>query len=369
MFTIEKKPASDALKLAKMVLPSAARANAHPFLHHVELSAVDSDVAQIRATDGETTLFYNVPNSSAFSGVVVLDYSELSRAIGASDRGDIIRIDTDGKFSAGDLTVNLPPLDRDAFPARSVAIPARDVCHTFSGSKLGAALVSVSSAMSSEETRYYLRGILIEHSDAANVTLTATDGHRLVNETIDAFSDIGNLHLDEFAGHILPDSVVKLLIALIQPGEHVVMSFDSAKPGAGFSISGNDWKVTGKSIDAQYPEYRRVIPAQSGNVSIIESEAMRKAVAKISKLKQSGAMRLDHANGRIEQGKASVKVAQFASDDMPAIAFNPAYITPMLDALGAYNVTLDAASAESPALWVPAESDRRIRGVIMPMRF
>lgn len=369
MFTLEKKPATDALKFAKMVLPSVNRAKPHPFLHHVELSAAGGDVVQLRATDGDVTLFYDVPHSVALSGVVVLDYSELHRAIGATDSGELIRIDAGGKLTAGDLSVTLPPLDRDAYPERLRAIPARAVSHSFDGAALGAALVSVGSAMSSEETRYYLRGVLIEHAGAANITLTATDGHRLVNETIDAFSDIGTLHLDEFAGHILPDSVVKLLIALIQPGERVAMSFDSAESGAGFTITGAGWKVTGRTVVGTFPDYRRVIPAQSGNVSIIESDAMRKAVSKISKLKQCGALQLDHASGCIRQDKASVKVHQTASDDMPTIAFNPAYIAPMLDAIGTDSVKLDAASANDPALWVPVDSPRRIRGVIMPMRY
>ena len=46
-------------------------------------------------------------------------------------------------------------------------------------SALAGAIADVAAAQSTEETRYYLNGILFERSDKAFLRTAATDGHRL----------------------------------------------------------------------------------------------------------------------------------------------------------------------------------------------
>lgn len=110
---------------------------------------------------------------------------------------------------------------------------------------LRAALVCVST----EETRYYLRGVSIE-PDADDVVIVSTDGHRLF---------CGRVPMPP-AGAILPPS--KFII----PTEAVKKALTGYK-GLGIHLTrtGDVWTlgdVTFKPVDGTFPEWRRVAPSQ-----------------------------------------------------------------------------------------------------------
>ena len=110
---------------------------------------------------------------------------------------------------------------------------------------LRAALVCVST----EETRYYLRGVSIE-PDADDVVIVSTDGHRLF---------CGRVPMPP-AGAILPQS--KFII----PTDAVKKALTGYK-GLGIHLTrtGDVWTlgdVTFKPVDGTFPEWRRVAPSQ-----------------------------------------------------------------------------------------------------------
>lgn len=106
-------------------------------------------------------------------------------------------------------------------------------------------LKTVAYAMSTEETRYYLNGIYVEASPFENVILTAADGHRLANITLDTKSK------EEWKG-IIPANTVKEMIKskkdfIIE--KDIVVSTD-------FQIS-----IKYTPVDGTFPDYRRVMPS------------------------------------------------------------------------------------------------------------
>jgi DNA polymerase III sliding clamp (beta) subunit (PCNA family) len=110
---------------------------------------------------------------------------------------------------------------------------------------LAAALVCVSS----EETRYYLRGVHVQ-PDADDVVLVSTDGHRLF---------CGRCPLPP-AGAVTPPT------GFIIPTEAVKKALTGYK-GLGIHLTrtGDVWTlgdVTFKPVDGTFPEFRRVVPSQ-----------------------------------------------------------------------------------------------------------
>jgi len=110
---------------------------------------------------------------------------------------------------------------------------------------LAAALVCVST----EETRYYLRGVYV-HPDHDDVVLVSTDGHRL------------------FCGRcpLAPDGAVTPPTGFIIPTEAVKKALTGYK-GLGIHLTrtGDVWTlgdVTFKPVDGTFPEWRRVVPSQ-----------------------------------------------------------------------------------------------------------
>jgi hypothetical protein len=110
---------------------------------------------------------------------------------------------------------------------------------------LAAALVCVST----EETRYYLRGVFVS-PDADDVVLVSTDGHRLF---------CGRCPLPP-AGAVTPST------GFIVPTEAVKKALTGYK-GLGIQIGriGDVWTlgdVTFKPVDGTFPDFRRVVPSQ-----------------------------------------------------------------------------------------------------------
>jgi DNA polymerase III sliding clamp (beta) subunit (PCNA family) len=110
---------------------------------------------------------------------------------------------------------------------------------------LAAALVCVST----EETRYYLRGVHVQ-PDYDDVVLVSTDGHRL------------------FCGRcpLPPAGAVTPLTGFIIPTEAVKKALTGYK-GLGIHLTrtGDVWTlgdVTFKPVDGTFPEWRNVVPSQ-----------------------------------------------------------------------------------------------------------
>jgi hypothetical protein len=108
---------------------------------------------------------------------------------------------------------------------------------------------AASLCVSKEETRYYLNGVFVEPCAAGGVTLTATDGHRLIS----IYDQSGTCTESAIVG--LPKGA--LLKAL--PGGEVIVSDDG--------IFRHDTFISMKSvvIDGSYPDWRRACVGAFGS--------------------------------------------------------------------------------------------------------
>lgn len=378
MFTFEKTPLTNVLKIAK--LASHARPS-HPAARAAKIESLPDGRVQVKATDFDNWLTYIVPNAVASpdSASVIFDMPAITKVVAATDRGALIRVDGD-TISADDISVTLDTIDSDAYPdsPEDPDSPKKfdgAIHATIDAKVLSDVLASVGSAMSDEETRYYLRGIYVEHIDQCKMRFTATDGHRLISENVDAFT---NAPIDVTPiGHIIRDDTVKLLQACIDAGDpdDVISISHQSQDHGRILITGSGFQIATRDIDGTYPSYRRVIPAPSNNVARVESKALKTACDKVKRL-HKGAVAFDVEHGAVTATGDDIKAMSVkcefrtvdGSDALPQVAFNLSYIVPMLAALGGDSVCIDAASAEDPTLWKPADSARDILGVLMPMR-
>lgn len=117
-------------------------------------------------------------------------------------------------------------------------------------------LAAVSLFCSNEETRYYLKGVLVEIG-ATGITYVATDGHRLAARRVDLLPDLPPNTL--IGRWIIPVDDCRAL----KPG----------KRGTGMALltpSGNNLVLTfeGKPhlvqpVDGTFPDWRRIIPSKT----------------------------------------------------------------------------------------------------------
>lgn len=114
------------------------------------------------------------------------------------------------------------------------------------------AIKAASYAMSSEETRFYLKGVCIEISAAHGVLAIATDGHRLI--AMQAAPKAGAI--GEAVSIIIPADTVKRLKINKRYSDGILRRMD----GGQWQIEhdGQIWAF--QPIDGSFPAWRRVLP-------------------------------------------------------------------------------------------------------------
>lgn len=156
----------------------------------------------------------------------------------------------------------------------------QQVYETFSNGHFKKMLDTVALAISTEETRYYLNGVFWEPGE-----FVATDGHRLVRHSYKHTSDAGNVKA------IIPRKAVNVMRGLAK-GDVITKFYykppvnpaskEEPPPPYLIFMFGN-YRLTTKTIDGTYPDYKRVIPdaSRAGKVLTLDGERLRDAVNRV----------------------------------------------------------------------------------------
>lgn len=113
----------------------------------------------------------------------------------------------------------------------------------------------VAKAMSTEDVRYYLNGICFANDGAG---IVATDGHRLHRAKFAAPWPVNPTYN---TGMILPREAAAYLIALVKEKKPETIGVTFYENGFIFDVG--TARLASKIVDGTFPDWRRVIPAQS----------------------------------------------------------------------------------------------------------
>ena len=221
-------------------------------------------------------------------------------------------------------------------------------------------------SMAQQDVRYYLNGMLLE-TGGEYLRAVATDGHRLALSQ--ASVDMGELSEQQV---IVPRKGVLELQRLL--GEEGNVDIQLGSNHVRIELAGI--RFTSKLIDGRFPEYERVIPAESSNELTSDKGVLRSALQRtaiLSNEKYRGIRVIIRDSGVVlqahnpEQEKAEEEVeVEYSGDDIE-IGFNVNYL---LDAIGAVDgdtVTLSVVDGNSSCL-VRGPGDDDSKFVVMPMR-
>jgi hypothetical protein len=118
------------------------------------------------------------------------------------------------------------------------------------------ALKAAAMCASSEETRYYLKGVFVEET-AAGVTLTATDGHRLAALNHARHAD--DLDSPQAPAVIVPLHMIdKLKIGKRAP-DYATLTIDAGANPAKLTLSYDGLSIVADAVDGTYPNARAVV--------------------------------------------------------------------------------------------------------------
>ena len=226
------------------------------------------------------------------------------------------------------------------------------------------ALKKTSYAISTDETRYVLNGILFSFKES-KLTMVATDGRRLA--LVDLEVEFPRSQEVEI---IVPTKCVTELGRLLGDEGDVKMSVGENQ--VAFEIGGT--LLVSKLIEGNYPNYRQVIPGEAKERITLEREMFLNAVHRVSLLssEKSNSVKLVFSKNNIEiaantpdVGEARESLAVAYKGREFSIAFNPEFLQAPLRALSNDEVYLDLIDEMSPGV-IKIQSP--FLYVLMPMR-
>jgi DNA polymerase-3 subunit beta len=219
-------------------------------------------------------------------------------------------------------------------------------------------------AISTDETRYVLNGILCSFKDS-KLTLVATDGRRLA--LVDIELEFPRSHETEI---IIPTKAVSELQRLLTDEGDLKLSIGENQ--VAFEVNGAF--LVSKMIEGNYPNYRQVIPGETKERVTLERVLFLDAVHRVSLLasEKSNSVKLVFTKNNLEIAANTPEVGEareslavpYKGRDF-SIAFNPEFLMAPLKNLTTDEVFLDLIDEMSPGVI-------KIQGpflyVIMPMR-
>ena len=242
---------------------------------------------------------------------------------------------------------------------------------TLSCSDVTTMIEKTSFAMSTDETRYNLNGVLVEHTEAGKETklrMVATDGHRL--SVVDRPTD-GKWKLSK--GVIIPRKGVLELKKLIEGQEG---TFQLRLDEKHLLATRDQVTLTVRLIDGQFPPYAQVIPKQTKRIVSVERTAMVQALKRVSAMttERTRGIRFSVSPKNLEitastpdLGEARELLSVSYKGDPFEIGFNARYFLDALSILEDEQAVLQLGDDTTPC-FLQSERDRGFQHVIMPMR-
>jgi DNA polymerase-3 subunit beta len=280
-FEISPKALSDAADRVVRVVDSKATM---PSLACVRLNAHDG-VLYVDATNLNETIRGSVPVDLHTPGVALVDAanlkkiaSALRRAPAADDAKIVVASHGDAglSFHLGKTMMAIEGLPSDTFPSlpgdgvHSRVWPVDPVV-------LANALGYVSFAASDDLSRHNLCGVFVEpKGENGGFSVTATNGHCLANATYIPQDAPGGAY--EPHPMLVPTDAVAILRS-----EMVLGSVVSVE-GNNMAVRNGDWLTLARLVDANFPDYRQLLPKQHDHEIKIEPSAFNAALRRIGVL-------------------------------------------------------------------------------------
>ncbi len=335
-----------------------------PILSNVLLQASD-DKVRLTTTDLDVGVSGGISAQVEKPGATTLPARRLATIVRELPAADI-QIEVDSKNVAsircGQSFFKILGLPEEEFPP----LPKFDDTRTFTipQQALRDALKKTSYAISTDETRYVLNGILFSFKEN-KLTLVATDGRRLALVDLEV-----EFPRSQEADIIVPTKAVTELGRLL--GDEGDVRLSVGENQVSFQI--NDTLLASKLIEGNYPNYRQVIPGEAKERVTLERELFLNAVHRVSLLssEKSNSVKLVFTKNNIEiaantpdVGEARESLAVAYKGREFSIAFNPEFLQAPLRALTNDEVYLDLIDEMSPGV-IKIQSP--FLYVLMPMR-
>jgi DNA polymerase III subunit beta len=336
-----------------------------PILANV-LIETEADTVRVTATDLEVGVRVVVPGKVTARGAVTVSARKLLEIVKECPPVPLsLKVQENAwvALRCGGAAYKLVGLAPDDFPPVSASSTGEWI--TLDGQALRDMLAQTSFAISHDETRHALNGVLFV-VQGKELRLVATDSHRLAL----AWRPVA--YGGPPATGIVPRKAVQEVARIVGPDEEVQM----ALAGNEFVLQMPNVFLMGRLIEGTFPNYEQVIPKAHPRRVTIGRSALVGALRRVSVLSEErtrpvkfvlapGTLRLSAYSPDFGEAEEAIEV-EYAGEEM-TIGFNSRYV---LDALGAQEgeqVVLELKDTMSPGVVKSFEEEGALC-VIMPMR-
>ncbi len=360
--SVDTKSLMDSLrKVLNIVSPRTTL----PVLNNILLTA-DKTGLSLSTTDLEISIVTRLEANVSEEGEVTIPAKKFSQIIGTFTEGEVALesgSDMVTSIACGSAKFKIMGLNPTEFPRQTEFKEQQKI--VFNKRELAGTLRKIGYAVSNDQTRIVLNGILMSIHDNS-ITMVATDGRRLalvekVVNTSDKLVD-GDI--------ILPTKVVNELQKVMDGDGDVVIKLSESQ--ASFDL--DNTVITSKLIEGSYPNYRQVIPASFNNSVILPREKFNEILNRVALvLSETGAsvkfkletdlLTLSAASSEIGEAQEPVELS-FQGDPV-TISFNPVYLNDPLKNLECDDFTMRFNDEFKPVVVL---GDEGFLYVIMPMR-
>jgi DNA polymerase-3 subunit beta len=354
-FRLVRESFAEAVSWVAKNLPSRP---AVPVLSGVLLTGSD-DGLTISGFDYEVSAEAQVAAEIASPGSVLVSgrlLSDITRAL--PDKPVDFYVDGNRvALTCGSARFSLPTMAVEDYPTLPV-LP--EETGTLPADLFAEAISQVAIAAGRDDTLPMLTGIRVEIS-GETVVLAATDRFRLaVRELTWSASSP-----DVDAAVLVPAKTLAEAAKTGTDGSDVRLSL-GAGTGVGkdglLGISGNGKRSTTRLLDAEFPKFRQLLPAEHTSVATINVAELTEAIKLVALVADRGAqVRMEFADGMLRLCAGADDVGR-AEEDLPVdfagetltIAFNPTYLTDGLGSVHSERVSFGFTTPGKPVLLRPA---------------
>jgi DNA polymerase-3 subunit beta len=368
---VERDDLADAVAWVARSLPSRPSV---PVLGGVLLEASsDGDALTVSGFDYEVSATVDIAATIGDGGRVLVSGRLLAEITKALPKHPV-DFTVDGSrvsITCGSAKFSLPTMPVDDYP-QLPTMPKQ--VGSLPGDVFGSAVAQVAVAAGKDDTLPMLTGIRVEIADN-KLTMVATNRFRLAMREFE-WEPTGDA--TETAVLIPARTLSEAAKTLGGLGSVVEISLGSGDGLLGLAGSGR--RTTTRLLDADFPKYRQLLPAEHAAEAIVDVAPFVEAIKRVSLVAERGTqVRLEFGDqtlklsaGGDDEGSAEEELqVDFAGEPL-TIGFNPTYLLDGLGALHTERAHLSFTTSNRPALIKPVGPDGAVMTgylyLLMPVR-
>lgn len=335
-----------------------------PVLSNILIETTDEGMF-LYATNLETGIRVNIPAKVEEKGSTTVPGKQFIEALSSlpKDRATI-EIERDNLIlTSRNNKISFQTIASNEFP--TIFEEKGEKIHEFTEEELNSHFSGILFAASLDDARPELTGILVSPRDGAT-DFVATDGFRLSLKRVKGNGQLGSSQIilpAKLIGEVLSFKSKKVVMYIYEKSKQVIFEVEDAL-------------LVGRLIAGTFPNYERVIPAESKTRITLDIEEFSQ------KLKLAGIFAKDSANiikstvadGKLTLearaagvGEGEVTLAGEQTGDSNEIAFNIKFLNDLVKNIKAKSIEMHVSSPVEPAKFT-SEDDPEYTHIIMPVR-